>query len=359
MNGRTFIIAEAGVNHNGSVKLARDLIDVAREAGADAVKFQSFRAASLVTRHASKAAYQVANTGAPGSQLEMLRSLELSDREQRSLLAHARKRRIQFLSSPFDLDSLQFLVKDLRLPALKIPSGEATNAPLLLAAARSGRRLIVSTGMCTLADIETTLGVIAFGMRSARARPSAAAFAAAFADTRLRSRLQERVTLLHCTTDYPTRPEDVNLAAMQTMHQAFGLPVGYSDHSEGVEVSIAAVARGACVIEKHFTLDRSMPGPDHRASLSPEDLGVMVRGIRTVERCIGTGVRRPTPAELDNRVTVRRSIVAATPIAKGERFTEGNLAVKRPAGGVSPLLFWDVVGRRATRDYAADEAIEL
>jgi N-acetylneuraminate synthase len=358
MSGRTFIIAEAGVNHNGSVKLARELIDVAREAGADAVKFQSFRAASLVTRHAVKAAYQVANTGAPGSQLEMLRSLELSDREQQSLLAHARRRGIKFLSSPFDLDSLRFLVNKLRLPILKIPSGEATNAPLLLAAARSGRRLIVSTGMCTLADVETALGVIAFGIGNSRGRPSLAAFGAAFADPRLRKLLQQRVTLLHCTTDYPTRPEDVNLAVMQTMQLAFGLPVGYSDHSEGVEVSLAAVARGACVIEKHFTLDRTLPGPDHRASLSPEDLGTMVRGIRTVERCIGTSERRPTRAELDNRITVRRSIVAAMPIAKGERFTEANLAVKRPAGGVSPLLLWDVVGRRATRDYDVDEAIE-
>ncbi len=266
------------------------------------------------------------------------------------MVAHARKRHITFLASPFDLASLHFLARDLRLPTIKIASGEFANAPLLLEAARLGRRLIVSTGMCSLSDIEEGLGVIAFGLGPRRARPSRSAFRAAYADARRQSLLRTRVTLLHCTSDYPAQLRDVNLLALDTLRAAFGLDVGYSDHTKGIAVSIAAVARGASVIEKHFTLNKSLPGPDHRASLTPEELFALVRGIREVELAMGGAAKVPTAAELRNRDVVRRSLVAARHIRQGQRLKEEDLTTKRPGTGIEPIMYWDVIGRRALLD---------
>lgn len=354
----TLVIAEAGVNHNGSIDLAVRLIDAAVDAGADAVKFQTFRASELVSRQAPKAAYQLRTTEQAESQFEMIHRLELSADHHRALIAHAAKRGIDFLSTPFDAVSLDLLARELGLQTIKLPSGEITNGPLLLQTARTGCRLILSTGMSTLEEVETALSVLAFGYVTDRqAPPSRRAFADAFRSPEGQQALRERVTLLHCTTEYPTSPADVNLRAMETLAAAFGLPVGYSDHTEGIHVAIAAVARGAVVIEKHFTLDRSLPGPDHKASLEPGELAAMVRAIRDVERALGDGVKRPTPPEIGNRAVVRKSLVAARPIAKGEAFGAGNLACKRPGSGVSPMEYWDWLGRPADRNYAIDEVV--
>lgn len=353
---RTFVIAEAGVNHNGSLDLALDLVKVAAEAGADAVKFQTFRAAQLASVHTRKAAYQVESTGNDGGQLEMLRQLELSAEAHRAIAARCRECGIAFMATAFDLESLQLLA-GFDMPAMKIASGDVTAAPLVLAVARLGKPIILSTGMCTLADIAQTLGVIAYGMVGGGA-PSQAEFSRAFSSDAGRRALVDRVTLLHCVTAYPAAVEDVNLRAMDTLRDTFQLPVGYSDHTLGTAVALGAVARGASVIEKHFTLDRSLRGPDHRASLEPAELAALVRDIRVVEQALGSAEKRPSATELRNRDVARRSLVAATGIRRGDRFSEANLAVKRPGTGVSPLLFWDYIGREATRDYAADEVID-
>lgn len=356
MVDRTFFIAEAGVNHNGSLELALQLVAVAAEAGADAVKFQTFKAESMVSVHARKAAYQVQNTGEDGGQLEMLRRLELSPEAHHSIAAHCRKLGVAFMSTAFDLESLRFLAR-FEMPAVKIPSGDVTAAPLVLEAARLERPIILSTGMCTLGEIRVALGVIAFGLVGVGA-PSRAAFASAFASTAGREALAQRVTLLHCVTAYPALPTDVNLRAMETMRTAFDLPVGYSDHTLGTAVSLAAVARGATVIEKHFTLDRNLPGPDHPASLEPAELTALVRDVRCIEQALGSAHKRPSEAELGSRAVARRSLVAASGIRRGELFSADNLTIKRPGDGASPILYWEFIGRKATRDYAADEVIE-
>ena len=292
MGDRTLIIAEAGVNHNGSLELALRLVDVAASAGADVVKFQTFKAEQLATVEAAKAEYQVANTHAAGSQLEMLRRLELSPADHDALLKRCSDRGIRFMSTAFDAQSLAFLA-GLGMPAIKIPSGDITCGPLLLQAARLRQPLIVSTGMSTLADIEQALGVIAFGLTRDGEPTGRADFEAAYAGAEGRAALQSHVTLLHCVTQYPAPPLSVNLRAMDTMAAAFGLPIGYSDHTAGIEVSIAAVARGARVIEKHFTLDRTLPGPDHAASLEPDELARMVTSIRNVEQALGSPIKSP------------------------------------------------------------------
>jgi N-acetylneuraminate synthase len=356
MSNRTFVIAEAGVNHNGSIDLALQLIDVAADAGADAVKFQTFHADLLATARAAKADYQARNTGDDGDQLAMLRRLELTEDGHHLLIARCRERRIRFMSTAFDKQSLAFL-GGLGMPAVKVPSGDITCAPLLLQAARLGLPLIVSTGMSTLGDIEDALGVLAFGMTRENEPRGIADFHAAYADERGRRALRERVTLLHCVTQYPAPQASVNLRAMDAMAAAFGLPVGYSDHTLGIDAALAAVARGATVIEKHFTLDRGMPGPDHKASLEPAELRRLVDGIRTIEVVLGDGVKRPDPVELPNIPIGRRGLVAAMPIARGERFTADALVAKRPAVGASPMMLWDLVGRIADRDYATDEPI--
>jgi N-acetylneuraminate synthase len=356
MSERVLVIAEAGVNHNGSLPLALQLVDAAAHAGADVVKFQTFRAEALATSKASKADYQIANTHQGGSQLDMLRQLELAPEDHQALIERCRARGIRFMSTAFDADSLAFLAT-LDMPAVKIPSGDITCAPLLLQAARLRQPLIVSTGMSTLADVEHALGVIAFGLTREGDPRGQADFEAAYVDGAGQAALRERVTLLHCVTQYPAPPQAVNLRAMDTLASAFGLPVGYSDHTAGLAVCVAAVARGAVVIEKHFTLDRGLPGPDHAASLEPAELTDLIASIRTVEQALGSSIKRPAPAETGNRPVARRSIVAARPIRRGEVLQADMLACKRPGQGLSPMQFWDLLGRVATRDHDVDDPI--
>ncbi|MBF0176818.1 MAG: N-acetylneuraminate synthase [Magnetococcales bacterium] len=355
--GRCVVIAEAGVNHNGSQDMALKLVDAAAAAGADAVKFQTFKADSLVSRRAPKAAYQRITTDPDESQWAMIQRLELDVAAHRRLQAHCQAAGIAFLSSPFDLESLNFLLHDLHLGVIKIPSGELTNGPLLLAAGRSGQEIILSTGMATLAEIETALGVLAFGLLGVTGPPGRVAFQNAFVSPAGGRILREQARLLHCTTEYPAPFAEVNLRGMEVLREAFGLPTGYSDHTEGVAVAIAAVARGAVVVEKHFTLDRDLPGPDHRASLEPEQLAVMIRGIREVEAAMGDGRKVPTPAELKNRDVARKSLVALQDIPAGTLFSEENLGARRPGGGLSPMEWWSLLGRPAARDYARDQEI--
>jgi len=354
----TYIIAEAGVNHNGSLEMARKLVEVAADAGADAVKFQTFRADKLVSRLAPKAEYQIKTTDADESQHEMIRKLELDEHAHETLIEHCKICGIQFLSTPFDLESVDLLAVRFDLPCIKIPSGEITNAPLLLKIAQTGKTVILSTGMSTLGEVEDALGVLAFGYLG-NSGPSIAAFRAANCSAQGQAVLLNKVTLLHCTTEYPAPFEDVNLKVMDTLKSAFGLPVGYSDHTEGIAVPIAAVARGAVVIEKHFTLDRTLPGPDHKASLEPAELRRMVRSIREVEQALGSGRKHPTPSEIKNMCIARKSLVAACTIRSGELFTAENLAVKRPGNGLSPMKYWELLNRRSGKDFIGDEIIEL
>ena len=353
----TFVIAEAGVNHNGSLEMALRLVDVAADARADAVKFQTFKADRIATAGAAKADYQVANMNEGGNQLGMLQRLELPLADHAALVRRCEERGIRFMSTAFDAESLDFLVT-LGMPALKIPSGDITCAPLLLRAARFRMPLIVSTGMSTLGEVEDALGVIAFGLTTDREPTGRADFEAAFCSPQGRNALVQHVTLLHCVTQYPAPPGAINLRAMDTMAAAFCLPVGYSDHTLGIEIALAAVARGATVIEKHFTLDRGLPGPDHAASLEPDELTQMVRGIRNVEQALGSTIKSPAPAEMGNRPVARRSLVAARAIRRGEPIETSSLAFKRPGTGISPMDCWDVAGCRAVRDFAPDDLIE-
>lgn len=350
---RIFIIAEAGVNHNGSLKLAKELIDAASEAGADAVKFQTFKAEELASRTAPKARYQKITTNVRESQLAMLKRLEISAEMHQEIIRHCRKKGICFLSSIFDLPSLEFLIEKFKLDLIKIPSGEITNGPLLLKVAELGIPIILSTGMSTLREIENALGVLAFGYSGYRGRISLASFRKAFRSHSGRIHLRRKVTLLHCTTDYPAPFTDVNLRAMATLSEKFGLRVGYSDHTTGITVSIAAAALGATVVEKHFTLNRSLPGPDHKASLEPDDLKAMVTAIRQVEQALGSKQKKPTRTEIECRDIVRKSLVAAQDIHKGEYFSEVNLTSKRPGSGLSPMRYWNLLGRRAKKNYKA------
>ncbi|TLS50577.1 N-acetylneuraminate synthase [Paenibacillus antri] len=356
MNKRTYIIAEAGVNHNGSPDLALQLVDAAADAGADAVKFQTFSAEKLVTRSAPKAEYQKAATQGEATQFEMLKKLELSPEMYPDLIERCKRRNIEFLSTPFDVGSLQFLVET-GICRIKLSSGDATNARLLLAAARTGLPVIVSTGMADLSDIESALSVLAFGYISTGA-PGLAEFRRAYSSDKGQAALREHVTLLHCTTEYPAPLEEVNLRAMCTMRTAFGVPVGYSDHTQGITIPIAAVALGAEVIEKHFTLDRGMEGPDHKASLEPDELCVMVKAVRDTEASLGQSIKAPTVSEAKNRHIARKSLVAAREIAAGEPFSEENITEKRPGSGISPIYLWDVIGMPAKRAYRKDELIE-
>lgn len=330
------IIAEAGVNHNGSLAHARELVEIAAEAGADLVKFQSFRADALVTTEARKADYQKRTTGAAESQYEMLRRLELSQDDHLALVEACRAARIGFFSTGFDLDSIDMLV-GLGADRIKVPSGEITNLPYLRHVAATGLPVILSTGMAEMDEVRDAVAALEAGGVA-----------------------RDRLTILHCNTEYPTPMSDVNLRAMAAMGEAFGTAYGYSDHTAGIEVAIAAVALGATVIEKHFTLSRDLPGPDHAASLEPNELFAMVRAIRNIEQAMaGDGIKRPSPSEARNRPIARRSIVAAQAIAAGEAFSADNLAVKRPATGLSPMRWDEVIGRPASRAFAADEVIEL
>jgi len=354
----TLIIAEAGVNHNGNEQLAFQLVDAAYQAGVDIVKFQTFKAKKLVTASAKQADYQIENTQKVESQLAMLSRLELSYEFHHDLVKYCNKLGIEFLSTAFDSQSLDFLVNDLGLKTLKIPSGELTNAPLVLQHAQTGADLIISTGMATLAEVESALGVIAFGyLAQENVLPSLDAFQAAYFSAQGQKLLKTKVTLLHCTTEYPAPMKDINLKAMDTLAEAFQLEVGYSDHSAGISVPIAAVARGAMIIEKHFTLDKNMEGPDHKASLEPSELADMVAGIRNIELALGDGIKGPRPSEIKNKAIARKSLVAAKDIAAGELFNVENLDIKRPGNGVSPYQYWDLLNTQSTRSYREGEVI--
>ena len=333
---RTLIIAEAGVNHNGDIDCAKKLIVAAAQAGADLVKFQTFSANNLVSSDAPKAQYQKRTTSGSESQLEMLQKLELSRNDHAVLIEECRANGIGFLSTAFDAQSFDWLMELGCLGLVKIPSGELTNLPLIRRMSRVGKPLLLSTGMANLGDVEAAIEVV-----EAAGTP------------------RDLITILHCTTEYPTPMEEVNLRAMVSMRHAFGVNTGYSDHTPGIEVPIAAVALGATVIEKHFTLDRNLPGPDHKASLEPHELKAMVDGIRNIESALGDGVKRPSPSELKNRPIVRKSLVALRPISRGEAFSAENMGAKRPGTGLSPMMWDEVVGRTANKDFSVDEMITI
>ncbi len=332
-SNHVYIIAEAGVNHNGSLELAKKLVDIAAEAGADAVKFQTFVPENMVSRYAEKADYQKETTDKVESQLEMLRNLVLKKEYHQVLIDHAKEKGIQFISTPFDFESIDFLAT-LNLPLFKIPSGEITNLPYLERIGKLGKPVILSTGMSTLEEVRTAVDI-------------------------LKKHGSTKVSVLHCNTQYPTPYEDVNLAAMETLRKELDVEVGYSDHTLGIEVPIAAVARGATIIEKHFTLDKTMEGPDHKASLEPDELIAMVRGIRNIEKAIGSSDKIVTESEAANKAVARKSIVARREIKKGEIFSDSNITVKRPGTGISPVKWYEVIGKIAIRDFEEDELIEI
>lgn len=331
---KTLIIAEAGVNHNGRLDLAKKMIEVAADCGADFVKFQSFVAQNCVSIKAKKAKYQLENTGNNESQLEMIKKLELDKKAHRELITHARKCKIGFLSTPFDLDSIK-LLDELKLELFKIPSGEITNLPYLKAIARLNKKIILSTGMANLGEIEAALNILCkYGSK------------------------RSNITLLHCNTEYPTPFEDVNLKAMQSLKEAFKLDVGYSDHTLGIHISLAAVALGAKVIEKHFTLDKTLQGPDHKASLEPNELKTLCKNIRELELAFGDGVKKPSKSEKKNIFVVRKSLVAKTEIKKGTKFSVENLTTKRPGKGISAMKYDEFLGKIAKKNYKSDDLID-
>ena len=332
---KVIIIAEAGVNHNGSLALAKKLVDAAAEAKADYVKFQTFKAEKIASTHAGKADYQQKNTGNNESQLAMLKKLELSAADHIELMDYCREKNIQFLSTPFDLDSID-LLRSFGIKLGKIPSGEITNLPYLRKMAQSFPELVMSTGMTSMPEIDDALNALL----EAGAK-------------------KNKITVLHCNTEYPTPFNDVNLLAMQTIGKSFHIQYGYSDHTLGIEVPIAAVAMGAVLIEKHFTLDRNMEGPDHKASLEPEELKQMVASIRNIEAALGSPHKQPTASEIKNKAIARKSIVASVKIEKGDVFGNDNLTVKRPGTGISPMMWDEVIGKKASRSFEADELIEL
>lgn len=334
---KVLIIAEAGVNHNGNLENAFKLIDAAVDAGVDYVKFQTFKSENLVSKSAKKADYQIQNTGnSTDSQYEMLKKLELSHENHEILIDYCKQKNIQFFSTAFDLDSLQYL-KEIGLDLVKVPSGEITNLPYLRKAAQLFNKVILSTGMCTMEDIEAAINV--------------------FLEENIS---KDNITILHCNTEYPTPMNDVNLKAMLSIQQKFGTDIGYSDHTLGIEVPVAAVALGASVIEKHFTLDNTMDGPDHAASLEPKQLKEMVKAIRNIEQAIsGDGIKKPSISEMKNIEIARKSIVASAQISKGEIFKEENLTIKRPGTGISPMKWDEVIGKVATKNYSTDDLIEI
>lgn len=332
---RVLVIAEAGVNHNGDINLAKRLIDAAVDAGADAVKFQTFVADKVVTTTAAKADYQVLSTGSDDSQFDMLKKLELSPTMHEELVKHCEKREIKFLSTAFDQKSLDYL-DSLGLTLFKVPSGEITNLPFLRHVGSLGKPVVLSSGMASLKEVGDAVAVLE---RAGTVR--------------------KKITVMHCNTEYPTPMQDVNLRAMATIRDAFGVEVGYSDHTRGIEVPIAAVATGASVIEKHITLDRSLPGPDQAMSTEPQEFKKMIQAIRNIEQALGSGIKQASPSEAKNILIVRRSLVATKRIQAGESFTSENISAKRPGTGISPMRWDDVIGRAAVRDFLPDELIEL
>jgi len=332
---KTLIIAEAGINHNGDVTQAKRLVDIAVECGADLVKFQMFDVNNLATKNAPKAEYQIHVTNSFESQYSMLSKLELTELMVKELFAYSKEKNIGIFATGFDIQSVKTLIK-LGQDRFKIPSGEITNLPLLRYIGQQNEQVYLSTGMCELAEVEFAIKILINS-----------------------GTLKEKITVLHCTSAYPAPMVDINLNAMQTMQEAFNLPVGYSDHSQGIEVAIAAVALGASVIEKHFTIDKNLPGPDHKASLEPAELRRMITGIRNIEEAMGNGIKRVMPSEISNQLIARKSIVTKVNIKKGEIFSYENLTTKRPGTGVSPLKIDEIIGTKSDRDYLADELIEL
>jgi len=354
---KTYIIAEAGVNHNGDIEKAKLLIDIAVKAKVDAVKFQTFITENVISIHAPKAEYQITNTGPENSQYEMVKKLELKFEQFRELKLYCENRGIEFLSTPFDHESADFLIDELKLNTIKIPSGEITNAPLLHHIALKKTNIILSTGMSTLGEIEDALGVIAYGYLNTKELPSIESFKSAYRSEEGQMLLQKRVTLLHCTTEYPAPIKEVNLKVMQTLQQAFGLGVGYSDHTEGIAVPVAAIALGAVILEKHITYNKHAEGPDHIASLSPEELEDMVNSIRKVEDSLGTGIKMPTISEVKNMGIARKSIIAQEKISENELFNKENITVKRPGSGLSPFYYWELLDTQSDRNYEKEEEI--
>tara|TARA_B100000029_G_scaffold516583_1_gene631437 strand:- start:3219 stop:4226 length:1008 start_codon:yes stop_codon:yes gene_type:complete len=328
------IIAEAGVNHNGSIPMAKEMIDVAADAGADLVKFQTFTAEKLVIKTAKKADYQKNSSDQTESQFQMIKKLELSRNDHEILLEHCNKNNIQFLSTPFDRQSIN-LLDEINIPFFKIPSGEITNLPYLRHIGGIGKPVVISTGMATISEVKNAMSILL--------------------DAGIK---QNDITVLHCNSEYPSPMKDVNLKAMQTLENELGVKVGYSDHTLGIEVSVAAVAMGAKVIEKHFTLDRNLYGPDHGASLEPSELKEMISAIRNIERALGDGVKKPSQSEIKNLLISRKSIVSKRPIKKGELFSKENLTVKRPGNGISPMKWDEILGSVSIRDYLKDELIQ-
>lgn len=353
---RTKIIAEAGVNHNGSVDRAHEMICVAAKCGADIVKFQAWSAELLASRHAGMASYQIANTGESTSQIDLLKNLELPKEAYKELIRTCAENRVEFLCTPMDMPSIELLA-NLGVGRLKIPSGEITNAPYLVAAGATRIPCIVSTGMATLAEVKAALGAIAWGYFAKKGKPSFQSCSALWDEVQSDGSLREVLTILHCTTEYPAPFSDVNLAAMQSLGDKFQLPVGYSDHTAGISISIAAAALGATIIEKHFTLSRELPGPDHLASLEPKELTELILSVRQVNLAIGNGLKAPANSELGNIPIARKSLVAAQQIPRGELFTASNLVSKRPGSGLSPWKYWDLLGRPAARGYECDDLI--
>ena len=358
MSDEVFVIAEAGVNHNGDVATALEMIDVAAASGADAVKFQTFRADALVTSTVGRAEYQSRNLGADGSQAAMLTALELPDDSYALLTARAQELGVEFMSTAFDDASLDFLVDTVGIRRIKIPSGELTNTPFLVRCAQRRLPMLVSTGMATMDEVRLAMDAVAFGLLHASDPESLDDILGCSSGSAGQRALAESVVLLHCTSDYPTAPQDANLRAMQSLRSEFGVEVGYSDHTLGIEMSVAATALGASVIEKHFTLSRTMAGPDHFASLDPGELTELVRAIRAVSAGLGSGRKEPTDAELRVAPLVRKVLVASRPMAAGEIIGPDHLVAKRAGEGMGPHRYWELLGTRAPRDYAIDDVLE-
>ncbi|XQW85822.1 N-acetylneuraminate synthase [Thalassotalea piscium] len=361
----TLIIAEAGVNHNGNIQLAYQLVDVAVEAGVDIVKFQTFKADNLVTQYAEQAQYQEHNTQKKQSQYQLLKQLELPYESHLAIKKYCDQKGIEYLSTAFDQESLDYLVDVMQLTRLKIPSGELTNTPFVLAHALTGCDLIVSTGMATLDEIEQALGAISYGYLHSGQDPvnddvlTPELFTQAYQSDHGQKILNEKVTLLHCTTEYPAPFNEVNLNVLDTLKEKFNLIVGYSDHTQGIVVPIAAVAKGAQIIEKHFTLSRTLDGPDHKASIEPNELIAMVEAIRVTEQTLGSDVKQPTKSECKNREIARKSLVAIAPIAKNEILTKKNMGIMRPGNGISPTKYWQVLGQKAIKAFDYGDLIEI
>ncbi len=355
---KIIIIAEAGVNHNGDLSLAKELVDIAVDAGADFVKFQTFTAEEVVSTHAEQAEYQSRNTGISQSQLDMIKKLELAKADFIELYKYCKKSKINFLSTAFDIKNLNFLIKECRIPCIKIPSGELTNAPFLYEIGKLRLPLILSTGMANLDEIGQALAVLSYGWSRNNEPSSVQQCFDYYATDEGRNILNDKINILQCVTEYPAPYKDTNLRAMQTIAQKFKVATGLSDHSKGIHIPVAAVAMGATIIEKHYTKDRNLPGPDHKASLEPNELKDMVQFIRDTENAMGDGIKRPQQSEIKNIAIARRSIVASETIKKGEIYTNNNITCKRPGDGKTAMLYWDMLGQKCLSEVEKDQVVD-